>query len=164
MSDYLNSRISMEHFNIYYEDSKGTAIPPDKETNYEFCYNSHFKTKHIYGVECYRFVNDYLKYIIHNLLYSRIDIRIFRLLMEHKRLMVERLKHYHCCDYFNVDISKYIEIAGKISEEFSKIFYSILKNRIKRGIGDNLLIKVKNKIIEYAMIEEEYLNDVLLKI
>lgn len=113
----------------------------------------------VYGIA----VNDYISKYIGKLLdgsipYERKDRRIFRLIWEHKKVMLERIQ----C------IEKKLEIGSDISEEYSPLIYEAETIRMiyasyvqKRR--DTLLPTIQEKLISLKNQEERILSELIIK-
>lgn len=114
---------------------------------------------HVYGAAVHNYIAKYVdKLYDGSIPYERMDRRIFRLIWEHKCIMLERIE----C------IEREFSIAGEVSTKYAdlvkeadtmRMLYA--SHRLRRR--DSVLPVIKNKLISLAENERILLNELIIK-
>lgn len=113
----------------------------------------------VYGIAVHNYICKYIdKLYDGSIPYSKMDRRIFRLIWEHKNVMLERIEM----------IEKELQIDNLISSEYSKIVSDAnmirmlyASHHIKRR--DGILPTIREKLYTIMDTERKLLNDLILK-
>ena len=139
LNDYINSRYTLE------------CVAPVHKIN---------NTKLFYGIECYKFVIDYM-YVLLEERINRIDWRCITLLCDHKKMLKIRIEYFYVnkiCDITEQEIKGY-EYLVKQSQVVLNCF---LKYCIKQDKA--ILIRIIEKIRKMKEIEVVLLEGLINKI
>jgi len=152
LGDYIASRFTIEKLDAYFFDDK--VVDKRGETFTEFIYRTRNNNEYYYGLDCYQSFSEYVD------LYKSegiFDIRPFRALMEHKMLLMQRLKFF--CDsgkWNSVDWQKYMKIAEHMIELAKNQFFLCLKeNSLKDFTSINRALQC---IEELKQFDEDFSN------
>lgn len=147
--DLLESRISMDHFDIYYYKTPGAYDPRDNLATYEFYKSVHSSGNMLYGLQTYHGLCEYLN-SLNNI--SEIDFTPFKLLLEYSSSMKNKSL------YISHSSSVYLKY-NEIENKAAIIFNLLLKGFVKKQ--DEALNIVKKRLLELYYEEEDAAESML---
>jgi hypothetical protein len=159
-NDYLNSKISLDKFMLYREDSSNCYDFKHSMSKYKFYKRIHTMNYNIYGLETYKYLCEYINYACssRNPYY---DLRTFRVIVEHKRVMMLRFQYLKNNGiYHQSNISEMLEKYDDMLKKSNIIFNIIKRKQILMELEnkpDRECSELCKRIYEIRDLEEEIL-------
>lgn len=119
----------------------------------------HIKEENVYGIMVHDYIAQYVgKLYDGSIPYERMDRRVFRLIWEHKKVMLERIKLIEKAYSMNSSISTSYEEIVKTADNMRMLYAS---HHMKRR--DSVLPIIQRNLIEIMKKEKNLLNRLLRK-
>ena len=152
LMDYFRSQFSYDKISNYYCNIDKIKTDED-ELMEDFIVKSRRDGGYYYGFDCYESLKQYL------CLYDNpeyIDIRPYRLMWEHKKIMKDRFIFFQKEKIYPFDMSYYIDGMDKFAQSTKILFNLILKAKIKKCISIDYITERIDKIKseEYILIKK----------
>ena len=164
--DYLNSTISLNHFDVYF-DRQEEGNPEENGNSYcEDWYKTYARGSYSYGLETYHYPLDYITEYIkltdrmdkHEMAWF--DLRLYKCIFEHKNMMVKRWEYIQEKGYLDLDLDPYIVSAKEIEHKAQIMFSLLIKNYVSPTVQKDLLLKAHSLIVDIKDLEESYLSEI----
>ena len=107
---------------------------------------------------CYTFIEEFLKRANET---KQMDIRIMRVLKEHKNLMVNRLNYFHDNNLYDFNIPAYISKSSDIALNADALFFQIIKATCTGSVNSS---RIYDRLQYIKANEYEYLDKLLAEI
>jgi len=158
--DYLNSKLNLDNFSDYYEDSPNTIDPADGMSMYDYYRSLNQDTGNSYGISTYQFLDHVLYEVITKRgIVSR--YHSFRMFQERMQLMFDRFKFFKKNDLFPFELSEDVNAFGRLSNAAKKAFVLIIKHDLSPD--SDMLERVRSIYTESRKEEEDILSNFIYK-
>ena len=123
-------------------------------------YPMELSNEDVYGIIVHKFIAEYLNKLLNGTFpHNRMDRRVFRLIWEHKKQMLERIKAVEEKLGWDEELSKRYKWIEEVSNQ-NRIMYAAYNLR-KR---DSLLETIRENLLKIMTSEEEILKEMIAKI